>query len=131
MERNKAGSFILRISAAAMLIMVITPASQAAERVPWDKLVGVAEDGSIDVITRDGRRHHAQSFWLDPGTAELSGPGGDKQTLDRKEVTRIDVRFDKPRKHYLHHITESAQIPLFLAELCSEPGKRLGAGRTG
>lgn len=99
------------------MIMVNTPSLRAAEKVPWDKLIGLAEDGTIDAITHDGRKHHARTLWLDPGSAELTDPDGNKVVLSRNDVKRIEVRMGRPRKHYLHHIAESAKFPVYLAEL--------------
>ena len=109
----------------ALLVAGLGPI-EAAEKIRWEDLQrrfggtsdreGLVEHRSVDVITRDGRKHHTRRLLIDNDRVRLDGHRK-MEVLPRQEIRRIEIR---QIGRYFHRITDSAIIPLLGAAMVSD-----------
>jgi hypothetical protein len=116
---------IHRIVATTALLCASLATGQAAEKIRWPDLQrrfggkpecpaeapceGLLPNHETTVTTRDGHRRHTRNLWIGPESLRLD-TGSGTELLDRNRVARIEVTVRE--EHYLHHIRESAVMPL-------------------
>ncbi len=91
---------------------------------------GVIAYQSVDVYTRDGKRHHTRRLLIAPKGLRLYSLDNRMEPIARDAVVRIKVR---PRGRHLHHIQEAfewASLPLELAEDSTVVGGLLATALT-
>lgn len=125
MVKRIAGSKLSRAAAVTVWITVCMATAQAAEKIRWEDLQqrfggnpvcpsgarcdGLVEHRSIDVITRDGSKHHTRRLLIAAGHVRLYDRHNNMEVLSRSDVTRIEIR---KRGRYFRRIVDSAVLPL-------------------
>src|SRR5436190_2644505 len=121
----------MKLLLAFILPAVYMTSLQAAETIHWDDLQkrfggqsncphgcdGLVEHRGIDVITQDGRKHHARTLRMNSIGLTLNSDNK-VEFLPRDTVKRIKIRLSGK---YVQQIANSASIILFIAFLCTDP----------
>lgn len=108
-----ANKMVRQAIAAAVLAAAGLGSIQAAEKIRWEDLQKRFQQGKelrVNVITRDGKKHHATTVAMSATEISLNDRGK-IETLERQNVERVEI---KERKRYYRHIGENAALSVAL-----------------
>lgn len=109
-----ARNLVTRAVAVAVLIVAGLETARAAEKIRWEDLqqrvYSFGECRSVNVLTRDGHKHHSRGLTMTSDHLSLLGRQ-DIEEIARQDVLRVEIR---QRKRYYHYIGGNAWMSLWV-----------------
>jgi hypothetical protein len=109
-----ASSLVSRAVTATVLMAAGLGSVQAAEKIRWEdlqeRLYQLGELRSVNVVTRDGIKHHANRLTMAADHLSLYDHQNIQDVL-RHDVLRVEIR---RRKRYCQHIGENVYLSVVL-----------------